>query len=147
MRNPIRNAIQSITRRDLVTCKRCGCPDLAWVKFKSGKSGLVKTAGERPFWRGEGPAPEGLFALKFNFHRCDEYRTAIAQAEETRRIIESAPHPNAANPGKILGNALAHLLVAHGPAAFSNLDHPVCQAAGILAEAASQVAAPEGETR
>ncbi len=139
-RNPIRNAIVPITKRDLVTCKRCGCPNLAWVKFKSGKFGLVETACERPLWRGDGPAPEGLWALKFNFHNCEQYLNLKADIE--RRANEC--HPKADTPRDILVDASSHLIglaatSPEGVARFANPADPLAQALQIILDAINRV--------
>lgn len=139
MRNQIHNAVVSITKRDLVSCKRCGCPDLAWVKFKSGKSGLVETAGTRPFWRGEGPAPEGLWALKFNYHRCETY--TAAKEEAVRR--SSFCHPKADKPREILTDAgrviIAEAAREGGLQRFADVNDPIFKAMEILLTAQSSV--------
>lgn len=139
--NPIRNAIVPITKRDLVSCKRCGCTDLAWVKFKSGKSGLVETAVTRPFWRGNGPAPEGLWALKFNFHNCDEYRKLQTEIQ----LRASMCHPKADKPREILADAISHVIHTTlneiGPAGFAKLtmENTEMQAIELLSRLAGQI--------
>lgn len=113
MSNPIRNAIKPITKRDLVSCKRCGCPNLARVKYASGKWGLVETSVERPFWRGDGAAPEGLWALKFNYHNCEKYLADNKEAE----LRANACHPKAHNPAEILADSFSAVIanaVANG---------------------------------
>jgi hypothetical protein len=138
MRNPIRNAVVSITKRDLVKCNRCGCPDLCWVKFKSGKSGLVQTAVQRPLWRGESPAPEGLFALKFNFHRCEEYLAVKADAE--RRA--NGCHPKADKPRDILVDAMRPIIADCARDNYRQLQAgqgPLFEAIQILTNAMSEV--------
>lgn len=138
MANPIRNAVVQISKRDLVTCKRCGCPDLAWVTYKSGKRGLVKTAGERPLWRGDGPAPEGLFALKFNYHNCAEYTAAIADAERRASLC----HPKAENPKEILADAMKVIIAEEVAIKFEQFiagAGPHFEAMEILLNAQSQV--------
>lgn len=142
MKNPIRNAVVEISKHDLVTCKRCGCPDLAWVTYKSGKHGLVETACSRPLWRGQGPAPVGLFALKFNYHNCAEY---TAQMEEIKRR-SSQCHPKADKPREIISDAISYLVLqyAHengGPSGWSKvpITAPIMQAIEILSAAASKI--------
>jgi hypothetical protein len=141
MGNPIKNAVIQITKRELVTCKRCGCTDLAWVKYKSGKSGLVQTAVRRPLWRGEGPAPEGIFALKFNYHNCDEYREQLAFAAETVRLSElskTLPHPKAEKPSDILTDAVVYLFRNYAKD-FQDVDSPVFQAVQIMSDATKAI--------
>lgn len=139
MRNPIRNAVVSITKRDLVSCKRCGARDLAWVQFKSGKWGLVETACQRPFWRGEGHAPEGLFAMKFKYHKCEEYLAIKAELE--RRASQC--HPKADNPAMILADAMRPLIFEAaqngGLERLGNENDPLGQAFHILMNAQSSI--------
>lgn len=137
MRNPIHNAVVEISKRDVTTCKRCGCPDLAWVKYKSGKSGLVQVSYNRPLWHGDGPAPVGLFALKFNYHNCDEYRASIADAE--RRA--SACHPKADKPRDIIADAMRVIILMESPK-FEQLvsgKGPNFEAIEILMKAQSEI--------
>jgi len=142
MTNPIRNAVVPLTPRDLVRCKRCGCPDLAWVQFKSGKWAPVQTACRRPLWRGQGPAPEGLFALKFNYHRCEEYRAL--QAEIERR--NSQCHPKADRPAEIVADAAGYLIrqmyangAAEATTRITNENDPLTAAIHLLAKKAAEV--------
>jgi hypothetical protein len=142
MGNPIRNAVKEISKKDLVTCKRCGCPDLAWVQYKSGKWGLVDTAVQRPLWRGDGPAPEGLFALKFNYHRCEEYTKLKAEIE--RRASEC--HPKADNPAAIVADACSPIIkeiYSHGAEVGNKImvddNHPLRQALELLLNAQSTI--------
>ena len=137
-RNPIHNAIREITKRDLRVCNRCGCPDLAWVQYKSGKWGLVETAVQRPFWRGEGPAPEGLFALKFNYHRCDEYLASKRDAEKRA----SDCHPKADKPREIIADATKVIIALCVTDKFAQLvagKGPLFEAMEILGKASSEV--------
>lgn len=138
MRNPIHNAIVPITKRDIVSCKRCGCPGLAWVKFKSGKSGLVETAVQRPFWRGQGPAPEGLFALKFNYHNCEAYKANKLESERRASMC----HPKADNPAAILADAARVIInecVADKYEQLKAGKGPLFEAMEIILNAQSQV--------
>lgn len=78
MRNPIQNMITLVPTNKLVTCKRCTCPELAWVESKkTGKWYLVHTSGTRPCYRGENQAPEApngyRYAVKTAAHSCDEW--------------------------------------------------------------------------
>lgn len=138
MKNPIHNAIVSITKRDLKVCNRCGCPDLTWVQFKSGNWGLVETAVQRPFWRGQGKAPEGLFALKFNYHRCAEYIAAKQDAEKRA----SDCHPKADRPLEILADAMRVIITECVADKFAQLtagSGPLFDAMEILLKAQSEV--------
>lgn len=138
MHNPIHNAVKEITKRDLRSCNRCGCPNLAWVQFKSGKWGLVETACQRPFWRGEGQAPVGLYALKFNYHRCDAYLASKQDAE--RRANEC--HPKASNPREILADATKVIITQCVADKFAQLtagSGPLFEAMEILMKAQSEV--------
>lgn len=79
MRNPIHNAIELVSERKLVTCKRCNAPDLAWVKLKTtGKWSLVNTSFARPFYHGENSTPEAprgyRYAIKMSYHSCIRYQ-------------------------------------------------------------------------
>jgi hypothetical protein len=90
-------------------------------------------------WRGRGPAPVGLFALKFNFHKCEEY-TALKLEIERRA---SMCHPKADNPAAILADAM-HVVIMNASAAkdlmlLSDETHPIGQAYAIIANAMSQV--------
>lgn len=141
MANPIRNAVVQISKRDLVSCKRCGCPDLAWVKYKSGKSGLVETATQRPLWRGYGPAPEGLFALKFNYHNCQRYTELKNEVERRATMC----HPKADNPAAILADAMSvviHDIYSNGTDVATKIlldeKHPLNQALHIMIKAQSE---------
>lgn len=138
-RNPIGNAIVSITPRDIVRCKRCNCPNLAWVKYKSGKSGLVETATQRPFWKGNGPCPEGLYALKFNYHKCEDYINLCKEIERRNSLC----HPKAENPAEILSDAMRVLILECAQLKdfmlLSNEDHYIGQAFAILRDAQAKV--------
>jgi hypothetical protein len=74
--NPVRNAYEYVSTKKLVTCKRCGTKDLAWVKFKSGKWALVHTGSERPFYSGQNQTPQAapgmVYALKTSYHNCGQ---------------------------------------------------------------------------
>ncbi len=136
--NPIHNAVKEITKRDLRVCNRCGCPDLALVQFKSGKWGLVQTAAQRPFWRGEGPAPVALYALKFNYHRCDEYLATKHDAEKRA----SDCHPKADKPREIIADAMRVIVTECIADKFAQLTAgkgPLFEAMEILMKAQSEV--------
>lgn len=113
--NPIRNAVVEISKKQIVSCSRCGCPDLAWVTYKSGKRGLVKIARQRPLWYGNGPAPEGLFALKFNYHNCAEY---IAHRQDAERRASEC-HPKASKPREILTDAMRVIMALEAPTNYA----------------------------
>lgn len=115
MRNPIHNAVVEISKNQITSCKRCGCHDLAWVSYKSGKHGLVQVSYNRPLWRGEGPAPVGFYALKFNYHNCAEYLAGKADAE--RRA--NACHPKASNPREIIADAMRVIIALETPNNYS----------------------------
>lgn len=138
-RNPIQNAVLPISKRDLKTCKKCGCPNLAWVQFKSGKWGLVHTTTERPLWRGEGPAPEGLFAAKFAHHNCAAY----LEEQARREALKDPCHPKAANPAAILADAASRIirLAMEEPGKtmiFCDDKHPLTEALTLIVEAQSR---------
>jgi len=134
MANPINNAIKAITKRDLVTCKRCGCHDLAWVQFKSGKWGLVETASRRPFWRGDGPCPEGLYALKFNYHRCDDYRKGQAAIELRKQSTVEGE-----SVSEYLTHAVVHLYRPYLSTPPCEIPQYVMDALVILSNAATRI--------
>lgn len=138
MRNPIHNAVVEISKRDIVSCKRCGCPDLTWVTYKSGKHGLVQVAYNRPLWRGDGPAPVGLYALKFNYHNCAEYLAGKADAE--RRTSQC--HPKADKPREILADAMSVIIQMEAPSNYAQFvagKGPNFEAMEILMQAQSQI--------
>jgi hypothetical protein len=117
--NPIVNLIQLISPRDLRVCNRCGCPNLACVKYKSGKFGLVQTSTSRPYWQGDSQAPQGLWAVKNAFHNCAEYtaKQAAHNAElakyqaaiDDKKMRSEWCHPKADNPEQILADAFVYL--------------------------------------
>lgn len=112
MRNPINNLIVPISPKSLKTCNRCGCDRLAWVQLKSQKWVLVRTATERPYWQGDSPAPEGLWAVKNAYHNCDEYRQQQAKhtkAVEDCKLRETWCHPKADKPLDIMADILTYL--------------------------------------
>jgi hypothetical protein len=145
-RNPINNLIKPISKHDLRVCNRCGCENLAWVQYKSGKWGLVKTTTTRPFWQGESQAPEGLWAVKTAYHNCDEYRAeqeekakelAKYQADiDDREMRSKWCHPKADNPVQILMDAFTHLYI-HNINEFQNPDSPIREASNIIGNCAS----------
>jgi hypothetical protein len=147
--NPIQNLIKSITARDLKTCSRCGCQNLAWVQYKSGKWGLVGTSTRRPYWQGEGVAPTGLWLIKTSFHNCEEYKNKKAEEAEQLAKYQVAYddkqtraawcHPKADNPGEILTDAFVYLYKTY-LVEFQDVKSPIFQAANILGKAAAYVA-------
>lgn len=146
MRNPIVNLIQSISPRDLKTCNRCGCPDLAWVKFKSGKWALVHTSTSRPFWHGDSQAPQGLWAVKTSYHNCAEYiakqaerATELAKyqtAIDDKKMRSDWCHPKADNPIEILKDAVVYLWSTYEE--FQDENSSIREAGNILMTAGKQ---------
>ena len=144
--------ITSITERDLRVCNLCGCTDLAWVKYKSGKWGLVHTTTRRPGYSGEHEAPRGLWAVKTAFHKCADYKAKkaakkaaeVAQIAEYQSVIDDSAlrsewcHPKADKPLEILTDAFIYLYTTNINT-FSDLNSAVRKATDILTTATNDI--------
>jgi len=86
--NPIRNAVELASERKLISCKRCGCPRLAWVQLKSQRWVLCETSYKRPFYTGDNQTPEAqpgmVYANKTRIHNC-----AAHALSNTRYAVEA----------------------------------------------------------
>src|SRR5258708_15838296 len=81
--NPIRNAVVLVLEKKLVSCKRCGCPRLAWIQLKSLRWVLCETSIKRPFYTGDNQTPEAqpgtVYANKTAIHDCGKLALSNAR--------------------------------------------------------------------
>ena len=131
-----RSVTFAIGKRDLVICKRCGCPDLAWATSqRTGKHYLVKT-----YVASDDGRHRTLVANKMAFHNCDEYRKELEVVQQEQRLRKMQElHPKAVDPGSILADSFRHVYPFLGEQDRESFAQVIGEAASRIGEASRQV--------